>query len=387
MYARIASLVVLAAGLGAAEAGAQSLLANRGLGYVIHPTDARLRGMGGTALGIEGADLSWTNPADVAGIAAPGLKFVYQHDAFDATFGERSHDGATARFPLIMGAFPVGSRAAISLGAASFLDQNWAVETRDTLFIGGDTVAVRDRFTSEGGVTQVRLGGAYRVLDGLSVGAGFDYYLGSVERGGGRIFPNEPTPGCCTAAWSYRGAGGSVGLEWRPVEALTIATAASFGGSLEAETSDSLATDASYDIPTRLSAGASGRVAGNLLLALSGEWAGWSGMNDALLEVGGARDVVSLNGGLEWDGATIFNRPLPIRLGARRSELPFAWGTPGAPSDWADETAFTAGLGTILGNGAVRADLAAERGWRGGEAAGLDESFWRTTLSVAILGR
>lgn len=387
-FARIAAGLLLTAALAAPQAAAaQSLFANRGLGLVVQPTDARARGMGGVGLGIEGAELTWANPADVVGIPAPGFKLTYQHDAFSSTFGSRESDGATARFPLVLGAFPIGGRAALIVGAAGFLDQNWAVEQADTLVLGGDSIRVVDRFTSDGGVTQLRVGGGYRLLDRLAVGAALEYYLGGVRRGGGRFFPGVADPGCCQAEWTYSGLGATVGAEWRPSGALTVAASTSFGGSLDAEGADSLTADASYQIPIRIAAGASGRVSDNLLLALSGEWGGWSTLDDTLDDTGGARDVVSLHGGLEWDGAQIFGRPLPVRLGGRRTGLPFAWGTPDAPTGWADETAVTGGFGMVLGSGALRADLAAERGWRGGSDAGLEESFWRTTFSITVLGR
>ena len=382
-----AGILLIAALLVPGTAGAQSLLANRGLGLVVQPTDARARGMGGVGVGVEGAELTWLNPADVVGIPAPGFKLAYQHDAFSAAYGGRDSDGATARFPLIVGAFPVGSRGAITVGAAGFLDQNWAVEQGDTLLIGGDSVMVVDQFTSEGGVTQLRLGGGYQVLDQLVVGAAFEYYLGGVERTGGRIFPGSGSPECCRSEWTYGGAGGTLGLEWRPGEAVTVGASVSFGGTLQAATEDTLAGDASYRIPTRLNAGASGRVSENLLLAVSGEWGGWSALDETLSEVGGARDVLSLHGGLEWDAARVWGREVPIRLGARRTGLPFGWGVPESSTGWADETAVTGGLGILLAGGAVRADVATERGWRGGSDAGIEESFWRTTFSVTVLGR
>lgn len=387
--ARIAGGLLLTLAVAAPPpAPAQSLFASRGLGFVVQPTDARARGMGGVALGVEGADLTWLNPADVVGIPAPGLKLAYQHDAFSGTYGSREADGATARFPLVLGAFPVGGgRGAVMIGAAGFLDQNWAVEQRDTLVLSGDSVAVVDRFTSEGGVSQLRVGGGYQVLDQLAVGASVEYYVGGVQRSGGRFFPGTVTPGCCTAEWRYSGMGGTVGLEWRPSGALTVATSASFGGALNAESQDTVSDDRSYQIPTRVALGASGRVSDNLLVAISGEWGGWSALNEATEAVGGARDVVSLHGGVEWDGGQLWGRPLPVRLGARRTGLPFSWGTPREPSGWADETALTGGIGMLLAGGALRADLSTDRGWRGGADAGLEESFWRTTFSITVLGR
>src|SRR5690606_22267139 len=101
----------------------------------------------------------------------------------------------------------------------------------------------------------------------------------------------------------------------------------------------------------------------------------------ALASSGGARDAWSVQGGLEWDAIQLRQRPLPVRLGFRQAALPFSWSQPSASTDWASERAVTGGLGLVLAGGATLGDFAVERGWRGGDSAGLDESFWRMTFS------
>lgn len=387
---RIRARAALAAALlavGASPAAGQSLLSTRGLGLVVEPTDARARGLGGVQLGLAGSDFSWANPADLIGLPAPGMRFVSQFDDFTADFGPTSLDGATARFPLLQVATPVGSRWALSGGFGGFLDQNFAVQRDTTLLIGSDSVGVRDRLSSEGGVARLRFGAAYRILEGLSVGAGVDVYTGSVQRGFGRQFAGQGTPTCCTTEWRYSGMGALAGLSWTPTEATRVSLAGSFGGTLDAETSDSLSAARSFDLPATVQAGGSARVSENLLAALTADWAGWSSLDGALAEAGGARDAWSVQGGLEWDGIRLRTRPVPVRIGARQAALPFSWGQPSAGADWADERALTGGLGLVLAGGATLADVSLERGSRGGDAAGFDESFWRVTLSVTVLGR
>jgi hypothetical protein len=178
-------------------------------------------------------------------------------------------------------------------------------------------------------------------------------------------------------------------VDWTPSEALSVAVSASAGGSLDAEVDEERSTDdtadASYDLPTTFSAGASGRIAPSVLLALSGDWAGWSSLNEALAEQGGARDSWSIQGGAEVDLFRAFGQPVPIRLGARTEHLPFRW--VGEGSEWADERALTAGSGLGFGGGAAHVDFSVERGSRGSEAAGLEESYWRFMLSATVLGR
>ena len=62
-----------------------------------------------------------------------------------------------------------------------------------------------------------------------------------------------------------------------------------------------------------------------------------------------------------------------------------------APGTFASAVALVtgggSGIGLVLGGGATLTDVALERGWRGGDGAGLEESFWRVILSVTVLGR
>ena len=76
-------------------------------------------------------------------------------------------------------------------------------------------------------------------------------------------------------------------------------------------------------------------------------------------------------------------RRAPLRLGYRRSGLPFALG-----DDSATESAFTGGLGFLFNeaNGIVLAgvDLSVERGER--TAGSIVEQFWRGTVALRVSG-
>lgn len=382
----IAAAVTGLLSFGATPAAAQSLFSTGGLGLVADPQDAQGAALGGTTLGLPGGELSWDNPAGAVGLPAAGLRVSFQMDGFDATFSGRSSEASTARFPLLIGAFPLGSRWAVTAGFAGFLDQNWAFEQADTLLIGGDSVQVLDRFASDGGASRFRVGAGYRVLPSLAVGLGAELFTGGAERVSGRIFPGQVAPACCSASWTYSGAGMLASVDFSPSEAFTVAASASAGGSLDAEVrSGEDATDRSYDLPVLLSAGASGRIASNLVVTLGGQWGGWSSLDGALADQGGARDSWSAQGGVEVELFQVLGQPLPFRLGARTERLPFRF--VGAQNEWADETAFTGGTGLVLGSGAARVDFSAERGTRGSAAAGLEESYWRMLVTATVLGR
>jgi hypothetical protein len=391
---------VLLAGL-PARAAAQSLFAQHGLGLVTDPQSARSAGLGGVTLGLPGLEIAWNDPAGSVGLPAAGLLVGAQLDDFQARYSGRTTDGSTARFPLVLAAFPFGQKWAVTAGFGSFLDQRWAVQNGDTILIGTDSVGVIDRVSSDGGVSRVRVGAGYRIAPHLSLGVGMDLYTGGTQRVAGRIFPGEVTPGCCTARWTYSGTGTLASLDWYPSPALRVAVSASAGGTLKAKpratSADSTSSNPTgagelgearrYKLPATLAVGASGRVSANTLIAASAEWAGWSSLDPSLASAGGARDSWSAHGGLEWDALSILGRPVPLRLGGRYQALPFRAEAASGAAPWTSERAFSVGTGLVLGGGATRGDVSVERGRRGSANDGLNESFWRINFSVSVLGQ
>lgn len=374
-----AAAAAVALALSAAPAASQSLLAARGLGYLLEATDARARAMGGLSTGLPEARFSLVNPAELSGLPVAGLTVTLHADR--ATPGAATADAFEAtRFPAVQVAFPLGARLVASLGYASLLDQNWAATRFDSLDLAGSRRLVTDRFESQGGVARLRGGAAYRVGRRLDVGAAVDVYTGSLRDSTVRMI--EGLAGSGTGAeYRWRGTGLGAGARWRG-EALTVSGAVAGGGSLRLVARDSANDGRSYGMPLRVDAGASARIAQTTLVAVSARWMGWSAAHEDLGLSGGARDVVQGTAGLEFDGLRLLRLPLPVRLGARLTQLPFAWEDGG---EYPEERALTAGLGIRFGSGAALLDLGGERGTRG--AGALDESFWRVSLSLSLLGR
>ncbi|HEX2209724.1 MAG TPA: hypothetical protein VHG93_18735 [Longimicrobium sp.] len=365
----------------AGQAPAQSLLSASGLGTPLEPVDARARGLGGIPVGLPEPRMSLVNPASAVGLPAAGLTVTFQADEISSTAGDQAEDYTTARFPVVQVAFPIGERLVAQLGYASVLDQNWAVEHADSILITGEQVAVLDRFRSSGGVARLRGGVGYRLLPRLDVGAALDVYTGALRDTVYRIFPPGIAPSITGTTYEWRGVGFSAGARWRG-NALSLSAAVSGGGSLKAAAQDSGVASKDYTLPLQVDAGASARIAQQALLAVSARWQGWSAAEDDLST--GARDAMQVAGGIEYEGLRFIGRPVPLRVGGRYSELPFRFD---ASADFVDERAATAGIGMIFSGGAASLDLSGERGWRGGDAAGLDESFWRVSLSLSLLGR
>lgn len=388
---RIAAAVLAALAVAAPAARAQSALSARGLGYPLEGLDARSRGLGGITTGLGDPHLSLVNPAAMVGLPVAGLSVTFQGDEIASQTTGRDQDYSTARFPAIQAAFPLGQRLVASLGYAGVLDQNWSGRFTDSLQLAGQRREVVDIFTSEGGAARLRIGAGYRVAPRLDAGVALDVFTGALRDSAFRFI--EGLNGSAAGAdYTWGGVGFSAGARWRG-NALSVSAAVSGGGELTAEPADSSVAEQGYSLPLTLDAGASGRLTQQTLAAVSVRWARWSSADD---ELGGgtgsdpagygagARDALQVSGGLEYDGLRFLGRPVPVRVGGRYAELPFRWT---ADVEFPDERAVTGGLGVIFGGGAAALELSGERGWRGGDAMELDESFWRVSLSLSLLGR
>lgn len=363
---------------------AQSVFVTEGLGYQLDPMDGRSRGLGGVALGLPEPEISWANPASAIGFSVPGLTLSYQYDNFSAENGTNTFDGQTARFPLLLTIFPAGDFVLVG-GFGSYLDQTWRLQRPDTLVFGTDSVRIVDLITSDGGVTRLRFGGAYHVGGGFGVGLVADFLRGRVSREEGRTFQIDSGMNntFVRGAWRYRGVGYTVGAHWSPGPAGGIGASLSFGGELDAELQTGEGESRSYDLPVTAQVGGSGRILPTLLVALGGSWSGWSSASESTPGGVAARDAWSAQGGIEWDGITIRDRGVPLRLGGRTGVLPFGGDPDG---DGIEERAATFGIGALVAGGALRPDLAVEFGTRS-DGSGLDESFWRVGISMRVLGR
>lgn len=386
-----AAVAAALAGIAAPAAQAQSGLSARGLGYPLEGLDARARGLGGLTTGLPEPHLSLINPAAAVGIPAAGLSVTFQGDQVSSQAGVDDQEFTTSRFPAIQAAFPFGQRFVATLGYASVLDQNWSVSRLDSMVLAGEMRDVVDIFQSKGGAARLRGGLGYRLAPRIDVGLALDVYTGALRDSSVRAIEGLSQASQGTD-YTWQGLGFSAGARWRG-NAASVSAVVTGGGELQAEPADSGVVGQGYGLPLTVDVGASARVAQRITGAVSARWAQWSSADEALGGGsaggsagynGGARDALHVAGGIEYEGFRLLGRPLPLRLGGRYAELPFRWS---ADSEFVDERAVTGGLGMLFSGNAAALELGVERGWRGGDTAGLDESFWRVSLSLALLGR
>jgi hypothetical protein len=381
----------------ASPAAAQSLFATRGLGLPVAPLDARARALGGIGVGLIGFDMSFANPAEVAGLGRRGVVASLQPGTASPTIDGQTGDISASRFPLIRLAYPLGQAFVASLGYSSALEQSWSITSSGTESIGNDTVETRDVISASGGVARVGVGLAWRITEVLSVGLTGGLYTGNLDRRVLRTF-NDSTLGLQSfdtrLQWDYSGTWATAGARLDVPGVARAGASLSISSDLEINGVDEGARDDRADMPMIFTAGASGVLSSTITAAAGAEWSGGApgrvlGAEDA---VSFRRDTWRMGGGLEYTGWRGATRTWPIRLGFNWAQLPFYDEGETPASEWA------AGLGfglNVIGDAAsplATFDMAVERGSRSGlESAdlpgGLSESFWRWTFSLSLFGR
>jgi hypothetical protein len=376
--------------LASTPASAQSLFASRGLGLPLFATDSRVLALGGIGVGLPGGELSLVDPSAPAGLNVPSVAFSVQSTWADADEGGAASDFSGTRFPFLSLGYPT-SIGTVTVAIGSVLDQRWITSSSRQIDLdgAGGLGVVTDRFESDGGISAVRLGLARTLPGGVSVGAQVGRVIGDVSRIFDRSFDSlnvgTPVPDFTLGGrWSYRGWTAAVGASGMIGSVLMVGGSYTWSSELDAlpdENTDG--AEGSFGLPGELRVGATAVLSPQLSISGGVHTASWSAADDDL-SVGGARDVFSWGGGVEWSGASVLGKPSAVRLGYRASELPFTLEDATDPT----ETAFTGGLGMDLLTGGdvvlARLDLTLERGLRA--AGSFEERFWRFSTSVRVSG-
>ncbi len=383
----VASAVVFAV---PGSLSAQSLLSSGGLGVPVSTADAKAQALGGIGLGLMGLSLTPTDPASAASLAIPSITFTLASSWVDVREGESPGSAQGTRFPVIGVSYPVKAWGVATLTYGGVLDQRWQTVREGVVALEASTAKVTDTFLSEGGLAALRLGFARRIDERLSVGASAGTYTGKLTRRVTREFDSLDVGGLLPelqlgGLWRYSGLTATVGAQFDVEQFLRLSGSVDLSTQLDAEPSDETdGSPAHFDIPMVVRFGASGVLAPGFIASVGVSYADWTSSGEQLM-LGSAGSALALGGGIELSRVRLLGgeRETPIRLGYRRSELPFTFEGAGPV-----ETAFTAGLGIVLARRQdvtlAAMDMALERGSR--EAATLSESFSRFSLTLRVSG-
>jgi hypothetical protein len=365
---------VLMVGL-ATSVAAQSTLSVQGLGYPPGQLSTHAKTMGGSTGEIDAA--SPLNPASILLIGSAIIMMQAEPEYRTLRVGTQKQKTSVSRFPVFMGAVPLGPRWALALSASTLLDRTWSTTTRDSQIINVDTVRFRRDEFSDGSITDLRFAVAFAANARLRFGLAAHGLSGRDLLRSDMIFDDVAR-----------------------FDTLVQQTTISFGGS-------AVSGGAQFVVPRVASIGASYRVGGALRVYEGNTVVGrgnapdhygvslaYLGITGTTLAVRAAKDkwsnlvgtapTLTIHEG--WDigvggdiaGPSFGSAAISGRFGARWRTLPFsATATPVKEQTWGG------GLGIPIARGDVQLNLGVLRASRTSDA-GTSEKAWTLSTGFAI---
>jgi hypothetical protein len=366
---------------------AQMPVTGLGLGYPVPALDARAAALGGTGMGFLGGSLSSRNPADLQGFRRPTLGLTFAPEAITVDSPGGSQTTGRSRVAIVQAAVPIRSWT-FGLGFTAGLDMDWGVNLQDTLRSSFGTFPYDERREHDGGVSMVTLTAA-REVGGFSVGIDGSILTGSLRQSFFRTFEpslEDPTVSIGIAGGDARfsfsgfrirgGAATQLGSRIRLSGVIGLTT------DLKAkrDSVDQGAERFDFSMPIDWAIGGSAQISSDLLATAALGFSNWSVTGEDL-NSSSAADVFWFGVGLEYVGFSLFGAGLPLRAGARRTDLPFFL----VGTEQLVETAATFGIGLEVAGGLASFDLAVEIGTRGDlETSRVQESFRRLSISMSL---
>jgi len=286
--------------------------------------------------------------------------------SLDPTGGPRSALRAT-RFPALVIAGPITSRIVVGGGFTTYLDRTFGIRLRDTIDLRGVPQPIADDITSDGAVSDLRLGGAVRVQKRIALGLGFHLLTGSTKVVATRRFADSTYRTAADSdVVSYSGAGGSASLLVDLSRDLRVSGWWRTDSKLRADLGGRTITE--NDLPVSYGAGVIWRAGGQASIAGTVMWRNWATADPA---DSNAHDTFN------WSvGAEIGSLGTPIRFGARGGQMPFGVGA--TPT----EVGYSAGIGRQFSGGRGRLDIGLERLERKG--TGMKEGVWTFLIGLTV---
>lgn len=373
----VAILLVAAAGGAASRAAADdSVFGIRGLGFLGRPVSARTAAAGGAFAVFDAQAL--LNPAALGQLQGVSGWAVGAPSRRRVVVGGDAATLQSTRFPLFGFGTVFSRRLVIGVGIGDYLDRTWSVRSTDTDTLRGTPVPFEDVSRSVGGVSDLRLAGAYRLSPRVTLGAAVHALSGSTRLTVARDFASPDYEDFSdVAVTDFTGMGVSVGVVASVRPNLGVAVSLRAGTKLKA--TSSAGTRARVSLPLEYAAGARYAPASGVNLAGTVAYAGWGRAGDDLVAAGEARSrhVWSAGAGLDVERLDLGAVRLPLRLGYRWRQLPF-------PIDGfrLGEHAIAGGFGFTMAGGRTSVDFGVERGAR--TAGAQKETFTTGWLGVTV---
>lgn len=359
----------------AAPARGQGALSVQGFGYPPGQLGTRALTTGG---GLAEFDpQSALNPASLAAWGRGAIYLQYEPEFRSVTSGGAESRTTTARFPLVAVVTRIRERGMLGLSVSTLLDRSFVTRSDVVRIVDGDSVTTVERFSSTGAINDVRLGGAFHLTKGFSLGVGLHAITGLNQLIVNGQFSDTATLELERSSISYGGTAISAGAEWRPSRLFAIAGSARKGGTLRARAGDTLL--ATGKVPDRFGAGIRYDGIGGASLGARLDWTGWSSLGALGSDSLTAKDAWDFGAGADVSGPKFGERVITLRSGVRWRSLPFE-----LRNAEVHELSLSFGAGLPLARERAMLDLGVLRAMRsaGGDAK---ERAW--TLSVGLTVR
>jgi hypothetical protein len=358
-----------------AAAGAQGNLSTQGLGYPPGQLSTPSRTMGGSTGEVD--PISALNPAALGLIRNPIVYMQADPEFRVLQVGAESQRTSVARFPLFMGALPLGSRWAVGVSAATLFDRTWATITRDTQVVGGDTLGADVTQRSDGSIADLRVGVSFASTPWLRFGISGHAYSGRDLIQTARVFDDSSRFASDTQSTtlSFGGNAVTVGAHaFRPgVGALGVTLRK--GGSLDAFNGNQRIASGTAPDHMGLSLVYLGiRGASFAVRIASDKYSNVKSISPTLK----VHDGTDIGVGADVLGPRLAGNALNLRAGMRWRTLPFSFdGTAVRENTW------SGGFALPFAGGRAEVNMGAMRSSRSG-AAGISEKAWTLSTGFAV---
>ncbi len=353
----------------------------RGIGLPGRAASVRALALGGSIGLLD--PVSSENPASLAGLGQMTSIFTSSSSWGQSANPTGSASIREARFPHVLLGGPIPrTPVAVAVSYSNYAVRDFTLATSGTDSPRGIPVGVVDTLSARGGVNDMRFGVSWALSKRFAFGGGIHFLTGSNRLAARRIWadssydaPRENTE------LNFTGLGFSGGVMWHPTPRLELGGAVRSDGELKMrrDSSDvvvnaiglpvSLSGDIRYLFRTGMSASAQ---------VTSRNWA----VADAGLKAAGgigANNTLEVSGGVEMVRNVRHPANWPLRLGARRTTLPFLL----LPGDQPTETGFSIGTGRRFSADRGGFDISLEHLTRSA-SAGYRETAWVLSFGISV---
>lgn len=282
------------------------------------------------------------------------------------------------RFPLALLAGTVpNTPVTFAASFTTYAERTFGFSATDTVLLRGAPVEVTDRIGSDGAVVDTRGALAWQLSRRLSVGAAAHLLTGSTQLSVSREFGDSAyLPIEQERRIEFSGLGFSAGAVWTVSNALRLAGAVRHDTRLD-ERADSVVLR-TVDLPLTVTGGVMLAPAAGMMWSWTAQWRRWSRAAADVAPSGTvAFDTWDVGTGIQIGGRDLGRSTLPVRVGVRYAQLPFA-----PVNERPREIGVAAGTGVAFAGNRGTLDVALERIIRDG--AGMSERGWHLAFQLLL---